>query len=160
MLAVVLVAGCERLGLGPESAKSSPAAPAAEAPEVRGHAGESLQEFLSQPEMERYQLEALGLTAGEAARFEASMSPATPGELVSGGGAEALAFTGCAAAGCDEGVAILAVDAATGAAFVGVRDEQGADVLMPNPRIEALLRLSSASGQWHDPARERVAAAQ
>jgi hypothetical protein len=110
--------------------------------------------------MERYRLEALGLTEGEAARFHAHMSTGTQAELISGGGAEALTFTGCAAAGCDEGVAILAVDAATGAAFVGVRDGQGADVLVENPRIEALLRLSSPRGQWDDPARERVAAAE
>jgi hypothetical protein len=43
------------------------------------------------------------------------------------------------------------VDLATGDPFVGVRDVGGADVLEPNDRLEALLRLNSPTRSWDDP---------
>jgi hypothetical protein len=155
-VAAIAVAGCDRLGLGPHSAKSSPpAAPEpAVAPDVRALAGVSYADFAARADLERYRLEALGLTAADAARFQSVMAPAAEAELVSGGGADALVFAGCPPEGCDQGMAVFAIDAATGAAFVGVRDQEGTDVLAPNARVEALLGLTSLSGRWDDPRRE------
>ena len=39
----------------------------------------------------------------------------------------------------------------TGDAFVAVRDASGAEVLAPNDRLEALLRLNSPQRRWDDP---------
>jgi hypothetical protein len=86
------------------------------------------------------------------------MAEPAAGRLVRGGGAEALVFRGCAAAGCEEGAAVVAIDAATGAVFAAVRDAAGAEVLTPNDRIEALLRLNSPTRRWDDPMLTRTAA--
>ena len=68
-----------------------------------------------------------------------------------GGGAEALVFTGCAEAGCDQGFSVIAIDTTTGLVFAAVRDGDGAEVLAPNDRLEALLRLNSPTRAWDDP---------
>ena len=44
----------------------------------------------------------------------------------------------------------MAIDAATGGAFVGVRDTAGKHVLAPNERLEALLRLNAPTRDWAD----------
>jgi hypothetical protein len=87
---------------------------------------------------------------------------ATPvaGQLLGGGGAEALVFRGCAETGCNDGAAVVAIDTATGAAFVAVHDAGGAEVLTPNDRLEALLRLNSPSRRWDDPAPTQTAASE
>jgi hypothetical protein len=121
-------------------------------PDLRPHSGELYVDFLAQPGMDRFGLEALGLSDAERSRVQAALPPTTEARLVSGGGAEALVFAGCAQPGCGDGVAVLAIDMATGAAFVGVRDAEGADMLVPNPRVEALLRLNSPSRRWDDAA--------
>lgn len=153
-LAVVAVAGavgCDRLGLGPRQADSAPSAPAAASvPDFRPHAERTYADFAAAPGFESYGLSALGLSEAEQARFARNMADAAPGRLVAGGGAEALVFSGCAAGGCAEGMSVLAIDLATGAAFVGVRDADGADELAPNHRVEALLRLMSASRRWDE----------
>ncbi len=100
----------------------------------------------------RYAPDALGLSAGDRARVWRGMAVRATGQLVTGGGAEALVFRGCAEAGCEQGSAIVAIDTTTGAAFVGVRDVGGSDVLAPNDRVEALLRLNSPNRDWDTPA--------
>ena len=99
-----------------------------------------------------YSPEALGLEAVDRARVWRGMATATPGQIIQGGGAEALVFRGCAAEGCDAGLSVVAIDLSTGGAFVGVRDVGGADELSPNDRVEALLRLSSRDREWDTPA--------
>jgi hypothetical protein len=106
--------------------------------------------------MERYGAAALGLTAAEQERFARAMAAPAPAWIASGGGAQALVFTGCAEAGCGAGRAVLAIDTATGAAFMGVRDEGGAVELVVNDRVEALLRLASPTRNWHDPAPQEL----
>ncbi len=152
--AVLAVSGCDQLGLGPPKAASAPAAPApmSAPPDVRPHAGLTYQEFISQPEMERYAAEAMGLREAEAYRLSQAMASPQPAWLASGGGAEALVLTGCAAEGCGAGRAVVAIDVATGAPFVGVRDSDGEVEYAPNARVEALLRLLSPTRSWHDPA--------
>jgi hypothetical protein len=151
--AALTAAGCERLGLGPDAADSAPVK-AAQAPtglDLTPHDGELYVDFMAQPGMERYSLQALGVPDDDRARFEAAMPGETPAQLASGGGAEALVFSGCAQTGCSGGMAVLAIDAASGAVFVGVRDALGADELVPNDRVEALLRLTSPRGRWDEP---------
>jgi hypothetical protein len=147
------IAGCERLGLGPHRADSAQPAAVEEpaAPDLRPHDGEFYADFTAQPGLERYGVEALGLGEAEQSRVQAALSARTEARLVMGGGAEALVFAGCAQTGCSEGMTVLAIDVATGTAFLGVRDVQGADVLVPNARVEALLRLSSTARRWDDP---------
>jgi hypothetical protein len=84
------------------------------------------------------------------------MAAHAQGQVVTGGGAEALVFRGCAATGCADGAAIVAIDLSTGAAFAGVRDVGGSDVLTPNDRVEALLRLNSPNRDWDSPTPSEV----
>lgn len=79
------------------------------------------------------------------------MQVSTTSAVLSGGGAEALVFQGCPETGCTDGLAIVAIDVATGMAFVGVKDAEGAEILTPNDRVEALLRLNSPTRSWHNP---------
>ncbi len=154
-------AGCDRLSLGPPVAEPAPVTPSQAGqpvdPALGTHAGEIYSDFVAASGA-RYAPDQLGLTAADRARLWRAMATATGGELLTGGGAEALVFRGCAEAGCGEGAAIVAVDTATGAAFAGVRDGGGADVLAPNDRIEALLRLNSPTRNWDDPAPAPAAA--
>ena len=107
--------------------------------------------------MERYAITALGLSDAEQARFAHAMTNQAPAVLTSGGGSEALVFSGCAPSGCLEGLSVVAIDVATGEAFVGVSDMTGAAELSPNDRLEALLRLTSPSQTWDDPVRPQTA---
>jgi hypothetical protein len=148
--------GCDRLDLGPRTAEPAPVteAPAVPIPAVdpalRSHAGEAYASFV-EASGARYAPEALGLGAVDRARVWRAMAASEVGAVLTGGGAEALVFRGCVETGCADGVAIVAVDVATGAAFVGVKDAGGADILTPNDRVEALLRLNSPTRSWDNP---------
>jgi hypothetical protein len=107
--------------------------------------------------MERYSPTAMGLSDAEQARFTHAMSVEAPALMTSGGGAEALVFSGCAPSGCLEGLSVVAIEVTTGEAFVGVSDMSGAAQLAPNDRLEALLRLTSPSQTWDDPVRPQTA---
>jgi hypothetical protein len=108
---------CDRLGLGPQTAEPAPAtqAPAVAVPVVdpalRSHAGEDYAAFVAASGA-RYAPDELGLSAGDRVRVWRAMAAAEAGEVLSGGGAEALVFRGCAETGCGDGVAIVAVDIA------------------------------------------------
>ncbi|MGD9813918.1 MAG: hypothetical protein AB7Q23_07610 [Hyphomonadaceae bacterium] len=161
LLSSALAAGCDRIGLGPHRAASAPneAPEARAAPDLRPYAGATLAEFLAAPGMDSYAPAALGLSEAEAARLAAAMAAPAPAMLTSGGGAEAIVFSGCAAGGCAEGRGVVAIDLETGAAFVAVRDAAGEAAFRPNPRVEALLRLTSPTQRWDDPAPAPIVAA-
>jgi len=151
------VAGCDQLsqlGIGPPPAVSAPAAPPPAPPviaDLRPHAGQFYTDFAA-AEGARYSPEQIGLNAADRARLWRALATATPGRLEQGGGAEALVFRGCAETSCEDGRAVVAIDTSTGAVFAAVRDAGGAEVLTPNDRVEALLRLNSPSRAWDDPA--------
>jgi hypothetical protein len=87
------------------------------------------------------------------------MAAPNPAQLVEGGGAEVLVFRGCAETGCEAGLAVVGIDVATGGVFAGVRDAGGAEVLAPNERVEALLRLHAPTRRWSDLVLTQTAAA-
>jgi hypothetical protein len=153
--AALWCAGCDQLALGPPPAASAPSAPAAASaprvdPQLSRHAGETYSNFVAASGA-AYAPDALGLAAADRARLWRGMARGATGTVISGGGAQALVFSGCADTGCTAGAAIVAIDAGTGGVFVGVRDVGGADVLTPNDRVEALLRLHSPTRSWEDP---------
>jgi len=153
--AALALAGCDAINLGLQRATSAPPAPtpaAAPAPDLRSAAGTNYAEFALRPEFSRYSPAGLGLSAADQARLNVAMAGSTrPGWIAEGGGAHALLFTGCAAEGCAAGRGVIAIDLDTGAAFVGVSDPDGRTELAPNPRLEALLRLSSPDRTWESP---------
>jgi hypothetical protein len=147
----VAAAGCDRLierppAPGPASAQAALAADAVA--NIEAYRGRSYAEFAA-AHAARFSAETLGLGTADRARLERAMV-GDAGVVLEGGGAQALVFRGCAASGCADGVAVVAIDAATGAAFVGVRDGAGKDVLAPNDRLEALLRLNAGTRDWID----------
>lgn len=153
---VLCAGGCDQLGLAPRrAAPPTPvAAPAPVAlPDLRAQTGKTYAEFVAQPGMERYSLTALGLSHDEQVRFTYAMANPAVGTLASGGGSEALVFSGCAPSGCLEGLSVVAINVTTGEAFVGVSDVRGAATLASNDRLEVLLRLTSPSQTWDDPVR-------
>jgi hypothetical protein len=157
---LLAVSGCDQLGLGPHEAVSAPAdepPPVHAIADLRPHAGELYSNFAA-AEGARYSPDQLGLNAADRARLWRAMATPTAGQLINGGGAEALVFRGCAETSCDDGMAVVAIDTATGAAFAGVRDAGGVEVLSPNDRVEALLRLNSPTRRWDDPAPTQTAA--
>jgi hypothetical protein len=143
--------GCDQIAREPAATAPSPpaAAPVAD-PQVRGEAGSTYSDFAAALDG-RYSPDTLGLSAADRARLWRAMAT-SQSSVMTGGGAEALVFQGCAEAGCNDGLAVVAVDTTTGGAFVGVVDAGGAEVLLPNDRVEALLRLSSPTRNWRDPA--------
>lgn len=149
-LALVLALGaCDQLAAPQaESPLGPPAAAAAPVADLQTFAGRPFADLVA-AHPDRFGNDALSLNAAESARL-GQVIASGQGAVLDGGGAEALVFRGCAASGCAEGVGIVAVDAATGAAFVGVRDGDGADILVPNDRLEALLRLNATSRDWVD----------
>jgi len=155
--AVFAAAACDRLGLGPDQAASSQPETTMEAPPrlngeaIRAEAGTTYADFVAGAGAQ-YAPDVIGLSATDRTRLWRAMAAPEAGEVMRGGGAEALVFRGCAETGCPEGVSVVAIDIGTGAAFAAVRDVGGADVLAPNDRIEALLRLNSPSRSWDDPA--------
>lgn len=159
-VAAFVVAGCDQLGLGPPAAVSAPAnepAPPPAIADLRSHAGAIYSDFAA-GEGARYSPDQLGLNAADRARLWRAMVVPTVGQLEDGGGAEALVFRGCAESGCIDGAAVVAIDTETGMAFAAVRDAGGAEILTPNDRVEALLRLNSPNRRWDDPAPTQTAA--
>jgi hypothetical protein len=149
---VLSVAACD-LDSARRAAPAAPSigpAPAAAAPvaELESHTGRSYADFVA-TDQARFGFEALGLDSTEAARIAPIVETAS-GAVLDGGGAQALVFRGCSVTGCADGVAVVAVDGATGAVFVGVRDGGGKDVLVPHDRLEALLRLNATTRDWVD----------
>jgi hypothetical protein len=147
----VMTAGCDQMvgrdaGPGPGSAAAAPVAqPVAD---LATYSGRSYADFVA-AHQDRFGPDALGLVAPDGQRLQDATATSSS-VLLDGGGAQALVFRGCAENGCGEGVAVMAIDAGTGAAFVGVRDSAGKDVLAPNERLEALLRLSTPTRDWAD----------
>lgn len=161
--AALALGACDQLsqlGIGPPPAASAPALESAPAPQaiadLRPHAGQLFSEFAA-AEGARYSPDHIGLNTADSARLWQALAVAAPGRLEQGGGAEALVFRGCAEAGCENGRAVVAIDTASGAVFAAVRDTSGAEVLAPNDRIEALLRLNSPTRTWDDPAPTQTA---
>ncbi|MGD9980343.1 MAG: hypothetical protein AB7T58_07065 [Hyphomonadaceae bacterium] len=158
--AALLTAGCDQLALGPPQAASAPAAEQASTraiADLRPHEGATYSDFAAGAGA-RYDPEQLGLNAIDRARLWRAMAAPAPARLERGGGAEALVFRGCAQSSCQDGSAVVAIDTASGAAFAAVHDAGGAEVLAPNDRVEALLRLNSPSRRWDDPAPTQTAA--
>ncbi|HRP11991.1 MAG TPA: hypothetical protein PLK37_13240 [Terricaulis sp.] len=152
LLAASLLASCDQIRLEPKAADSAPPPAAVEpTPDFSSAIGAAYPDFIARPVFQRYSATELGLSGADQARFAAAMTQAQPSWVASGGGARALLFTSCPAEGCAAGRAVTAIDMATGAAFVGVRDGAGATELVPNPRLEALLRLSAPDRVWHNP---------
>lgn len=129
--------------------QAPPPAPAvAPALDLRPFAGRPYAD-LAAAHPDRFGNEALTLSAAEAARL-VPLVGASRGAMLDGGGAQALVFRGCAEAGCADGVGVIAIDAATGASFAGVRDAAGQTVLTPHDRLEVLLRLNAPTRNWAD----------
>jgi hypothetical protein len=146
-----MTAGCGQMAgrsavAGPGSAEAAPVSQPVG--DLASYNGRSYADFVA-AHPDRFNGEALGVTDTDGGRLEHAMATSS-GVLLGGGGAEALVFRGCAAGGCGEGVAVIAIDAGTGAAFVGIKDGSGKDVLAPNERLEALLRLSTPTRDWAD----------
>ncbi len=161
-LAGLVVSACDRLSLEPHEAASAPSEPVAVTyldPDIRPFAGRRYAEFVVSEGMRRYATASLRLSESEQARFEAGMSVEEPATVAIGGGAEALVFSGCAISGCPHGRSVLAIDARNGAVFVGVAGQGGSEALIPNDRLEALLRVTSPTMRWEDPVRAPQAAA-
>jgi hypothetical protein len=155
-LAVLAVVGCDRVGLEPAPAASAPSAAAAPTyldPDIRPFAGRDYAAFSQIDGLRQYSVASLRLSAPERARFEAGMAVQEPSVVAAGGGAEALVFSGCAVSGCAHGRSVLAIDTRTGATFVGVAGQGGSEALIPNDRLEALLRVTSPTMRWEDPVR-------
>ena len=149
VLLAVFAAGCDRVSQAPRlSPTDADAAP--QSVEIASHSGQSFAAFTASPGFERFALEKLDLTPDEQARVTRDMTLAQPSRLIRGGGAQALVFAGCASAGCASGRAVLAIGG-HGETFVGVRDSTGAEELISDDRMEALLRLDSPTRRWDDP---------
>jgi len=149
----VLLGGCDLLpSQSAPPAAPAPAAAATADPALPEQAGSSYSDFATAL-AGRYSPDTLGLSAADRARLWRAMA-VSESTMMEGGGAGALVFQGCAESGCGDGLAVVAVDTTTGGAFVGVVDTGGRDVLIPNDRVEALLRLSSPTRNWHDPAQQ------
>ena len=149
-LAILVAAtACDR---GPNSNTVAPEAdtPVAEAVDLASHAGQNFDAFVGSPGMDRFSLEKLDLAPNERTRLAHAMTVLHPSRLISGGGAQALVFTGCGQTGCDASVAVMAIGS-RGETFVGVRDAEGASEFIPDDRMEALLRLNSPARNWDDP---------
>lgn len=149
ILASVTAASCDQSGLREPSARPPlPESTAAPIGDLQTYAGRSYADFVAAHE-DRFGASGLGIEPADAARLERVVG-AAQGALLDGGGAQALVFRGCAETGCVDGVGVVAVDAATGETFIGVRDASGQEVLAPNDRLEALLRLNTPTRDWSD----------
>lgn len=150
LAAAALLAGaaCDQVGMAPETASSVPAPPVVD-PGLRNHAGETYPAFVAGAGA-AYGPDALGLDVTDRTRLWRAMAAPEAGRLLTGGGAEALVFRGCAETGCADGAAVVALDTSSGAVFAGVRDAGGEEVLSPNDRLEALLRLNTNGRGWLD----------
>lgn len=153
---LLFAAGCERFNAERVAPEPTTAVAAAPALDLNPFIGIVFSEFVAR--RRDYEPEALRLSAGDRSRLWRAMAVPTAGAMVDGGGARALVFRGCAETGCRDGLAVVAVDAGSGEAFVAVKDAGGAVVLSPNDRVEALLRLNSPTRDWADPALPQTAA--
>ena len=146
----VVAGGCDQLAgrdvsPGPGAAVAAPVAnPVVN---IQSYTGRTYADFVT-AHQDRFSPAALGITAVDEGRLQHATAVSS-GAVLQGGGIQALVFRGCATNGCGEGAAVVAVDAA-GGAFVGVRDAAGKDVLAPNDRLEALLRLNTPTRDWAD----------
>jgi hypothetical protein len=148
---IALAGGCDRAAPPDTTTATTEAvSESAQGVDVASHVGQRFDAFVASPGMERFSLENLDLAAGEKTRLTQAMAVSQPSRLISGGGAQALVFTGCAQAGCDTGVAVIAIGR-EGETFAGVRDAAGTSEFIPDDRMEALLRLNSSSRRWDDP---------
>jgi hypothetical protein len=153
LAAVGVAAGCDRLALEPAPAVSAPVVVAEPLPDLRPFAGKTYSEIQAEPALRRYSAAALALSEAERARFEAGMTVPERAVIATGGGAEALVFSGCAISGCPHARSVLAIDLRSGAVFVGVSGQGASEELAPNDRLEALLRVTSPTMRWDDPIR-------
>lgn len=150
--ALAALAGCNQINLGPPRAASAPPAPSpAPLHDLTPFVGDTYAGFVARPEFVQHAA-ALALTGADQARLNAAMAAPAPGWIATGGGARALVFTGCAASGCEAALAVVAIGSEPGVVFIGVRDSEGRTELIPNVRLEALLRLSSPERSWESPA--------
>lgn len=121
---------------------------------LRGQAGDYYNDFIRAPGMDRYAPAKLSLAgAGSALRLERTMQTTFPSVIIDGeDGTEALVFSGCMAHMCGgETAGVVAINVATGEAFVGVKDAEGESVLMSNARLETLLTQNSPTQNWTQP---------
>lgn len=153
---LMFAAGCGRFSAERVATEPATAVAAEPAPDLNPFIGIAFSEFVARDQ--NYEPEALGLSAADRSRLWRAMAVPTMGAMMDGGGVRALVFRGCAETSCDDGLAVVAVDAASGLAFVAVRDAGGAVVFIPNDRVEALLRLNSLTRDWADPALAQTAA--
>lgn len=144
------LAACDQLAPASRPVQSPPA-PAAPAPlpDFQAAIGQTYTLFAAGPGA-RYAPDGLNLEAIDRARLWRAMAEQAPGQIVEGGGTEALVFRGCAEQGCATGAAVVAIDIDNGEVFAGVHDAGGAVVLAHNERLEALLSLRSAAGRWDE----------
>jgi hypothetical protein len=154
-MAALAVTGCGRRETAKETAAPAAAAVLTTPNEaaLRTQAGRTYADFAATPGMERYAAEHLDLGTPGAARFSRSMAVATPGAIVSANDVTALVFTGCMQHNCGGTLSVLAIDVATGDAFVGVKDEDGETVLKSNARLQMLLTSTSPTHAWTNPKR-------
>ncbi|MFT3726669.1 MAG: hypothetical protein QM759_02460 [Terricaulis sp.] len=148
--AVAAAVSCSQPPATAPQAPASDPATLMETVDIASHSGQSFEAFTKSAGMERFGLEKLDLSPDERARVIQNMAISQPSRLISGGGAEALVFLGCARGGCADGLAVLAFGN-HGETFVGVHDAAGTEQFIPDDRMEALLRLNSAARRWDDP---------
>lgn len=151
LMVLAAAAGCDRLRAAGPAAPPAAERPAPEAQpiaDLEAFNGRTYRDFAA-AHSARFSAAGLGLSAEDGARLERIMSQSN-GALLQGGGAEALVFRGCAESGCADGLGVVAVDAATGVVFVALKEPAGEDILIPNERLEALLRLNAPSRNWAD----------
>ena len=153
---LLVAASCERISAESVTPAPAPAVAAGPVTDFNLFIGLGFSEFVARNH--DYEPEALGLSATDRSRLWRAMAIPTVGTMVDGGGARALVFRGCAETGCGDGLAVVAVDAASGTAFVAVKDAGGSVVMNSNDRVEALLRLNSPTRDWADPALPQTAA--
>ncbi|MGE0828762.1 MAG: hypothetical protein AB7O04_05345 [Hyphomonadaceae bacterium] len=159
LILAAALAGCgqregaeEKISPTAHLASEIPETPGATAAALRAQAGQYYADFIKAEGMSRYAVENLGLNPEAAARFASSMDVTAPSIVAEHDGLEALVFFGCAAHNCGGLTAsVLAIDLATGDAFVGVKDEAGESILKSNARLQMLLTQTSPTRTWTDP---------
>lgn len=153
--AALLLAACNQQSpqeSAPQAVMAPPSA-VSQTALLRAQVGKTYTDFVQAPGMQRYAASGLGFAESSAAeRFDRNMQTLFPSVVVNGNDLEALVFSGCMAHACGgESVGVLAIDLATGDAFVGVKDADGETVLKPNARLQMLLTQTSPTHAWTDP---------
>jgi hypothetical protein len=149
LAAALFLVGCDQLGMGTQSAPPRPPETSEPATilDLTPFAGQTYAAFVADGGG-AFEPEVLGLNAADRARLWRLMAAGQPGAWIEGGGARVLVFRGCSEGGCDDGQSVVAIEAANGAVFVAVSDAAGAEDLVRNERISALLRLRSQTSDW------------